>query len=134
MTFEIYQWLVPLIAIIFMVRTIREFRRGRRGIIGLVIWILFWCTIILLAIIPNPVSFKIAKVLGFKSNVNAIIFVALGLLFLFVFYLSSVVERLETQITKMVRIIALQEEELRRAQEDQQQAVSKRSAKEHEPK
>ncbi len=109
MQFEIYQWLVPLIGIFYISRTIYQYTQHRRSAFGTAIWIFFWLAIMLLAIIPNAVSNKLALLLGFKSNVTAIIFVALGLLFLFVFYLSSTVERLEGQITELVRKIALEE-------------------------
>ena len=111
MQIEIYQWLVPLIGLIYIVRTVRQYIKKKRSVRNMVVWVVFWCTIILLAIIPNEISFKIAELLGFKNNVNAIIFVALGLLFLLVFYLSSTIERLETQITELVRKMALEEEE-----------------------
>jgi len=79
-------------------------------------WILFWGTIILLAIIPNEVSFRLAEVLGIKSNINAIIFAALGLLFLFVFYLSATIEKLEIQLTELVRKQAIDKQKIQEAQ------------------
>lgn len=74
-----------------------------------VVWVLFWVSIITLAIIPNQVTNKIASILGFKSNVTAIIFVAIGLLFLFIFFLSSSIEKLENQLTELVRKLAIDE-------------------------
>jgi len=66
----------------------------------------------ILAVIPNEISDSIARILGFKSNINAIIFVALGMLFLFVFYLSSTIERLEAKITQLIRKQAIDSKEL----------------------
>jgi len=111
MQIEIYQWLVPLIGLIYIVRTVRQYLKKKRSVRNMAVWVTFWCTIILLAIIPNEISFKIADLLGFKNNVNAIIFVALGLLFLLVFYLSSTIEKLENQITELVRKMALEEDD-----------------------
>lgn len=111
MQLEIYQWLVPIIGIFYITRTFLQFRRNKRSITSTVVWTVFWIVIMLLAIIPNEVSFKIAHMLGFKSNINAVIFVALGLLFLFVFYLSALVEKLERQLTGLVRALALKEKE-----------------------
>lgn len=51
---------------------------------------------------------------GIKSNVNAIIFAALGALVFFVFYLSATIERLEGQITDLVRRIAIDRQEMDR--------------------
>ena len=70
-----------------------------------------------LAVLPDLVTGKLAKVLGFADNVTAIIFVSLGLLFIFVFYLSSTVEKLETQMTALVRQLALEEAEKNRLKE-----------------
>ncbi|MEK7253442.1 MAG: DUF2304 family protein [Bacteroidota bacterium] len=117
MKLEIYQWLVPLIGIFYIARTIIQYRKNKRSATSLVVWSIFWGTIVVLALIPNPVSFKIAEVLGFKSNINAVIFVALGWLFLLVFYLSSTIDRLERQLTELVRKIAIQDVEKEKAEQ-----------------
>jgi len=111
MQFEIYQWLVPMIGLFYIARTIYHFSQKRRSITGLVVWLMFWSSVIVLVLVPNYIATSIAKILGFKDVVNAVIFVAIGLLFLFIFYLSSTVERLERQLTTMVRNIALEEVE-----------------------
>ncbi|MDH3246527.1 MAG: DUF2304 domain-containing protein, partial [Saprospiraceae bacterium] len=102
-----YQWLVPLIAVVFVYRIIKQYNSRKRIFGSLVIWILFWIIITALAIIPDSISFKIAELLGFKSNINAVIFVALGFLFIFMFYMNATVEKLEKQMTDMVRKLAM---------------------------
>ncbi len=111
MQFEFYQWLVPLIGASYLFRIIFQYKRNVRSLTSAVVWGVFWATIILLALIPNPVSFKIAQLLGFKSNINAVIFVALGWLFLLVFYLSNSMDKMERQMTELVRKIAMDEQE-----------------------
>ncbi len=111
MQIEIYQWLVPIIGVYFIIRTFRQYTRKKRSVRNAIIWMIFWSGAILLAIIPNEISFKIADLFGIKSNVNAIIFAALGALFVFVFYLSSTIEKLEGQVTDLVRRIALEQQE-----------------------
>lgn len=110
MELEIYQWLIPLISLFFLSRTILQYRKKRRSARGLAVWMIFWVTLIFMAIIPNQISMELARIFGFKSNVNAIIFVSLGLLFLFVFYLSAAIERLERKITELVRKLSLDEQ------------------------
>ena len=80
---------------------------------SMVIWLLFWLAISILAIIPDLISLNIAQFLGFKSNINAIIFVALGFLYIFMFYMTALVEKLEKQITEIVRILALENQKLK---------------------
>ena len=111
---EIYQWLVPIIGLYFIYRTVNQFFKKKRTILAAVVWVIFWLAIITLAIIPNQVSFKIASILGFKSNVTAVIFVSLALLFLFVFYLSSTIEKLENQLTELVRKMAIDDHDKNR--------------------
>ncbi len=119
MQLEIYQWLVPIIGLYYIVRTVRQLKARKRSIQGAGIWLVFWSVIIVLAIIPNEFSYKIAGILGFKNNVNAIIFVALGLLFLFVFYLSTTIERLENQLTELVRKIAIEQAKEEKEKQEQ---------------
>lgn len=104
--FEIYQWLVPLISIFFISRTIIQHRNGGRTLRGMFIWITFWLLLAVFAFIPNAASLKMAQILGIKDNVNAIIFIGLGILFFLVFSLTSTVDRLERQITDLVREMA----------------------------
>ncbi len=108
-----YQWLVPLIAVVFVYRIIKQYNSRKRIFGSLVIWILFWIIITALAIIPDSISFKIAELLGFKSNINAVIFVALGFLFIFMFYMNATVEKLEKQMTDMVRKLAIENQKLK---------------------
>lgn len=72
-------------------------------------WLSFWLLITVLSIVPHEFSTKLANLLGFKSNINTIIFIVLAFLITLSFYLSSKVERLESQITSLVRQLALDE-------------------------
>ena len=110
---EFYQWLVPIVSLYFSIRIIRQFRQRKRLLGSTVIWVLFWITVSILAIVPDLVSFNVAKLLGFKSNINAVIFVALGFLFVFMFYLTAIVEKLEKQFTELVRQLAIENQKLK---------------------
>ena len=107
---EIYQWIVPLVAVSYTLRVLIQYRNRKRLFTSTFFWIIFWVSVTTLALIPNEISVQVAKLLGFKSNVNAIIFVALGFIFSIVFYLSAIVEKLERQITELVRKIALKDQ------------------------
>lgn len=110
---QFYQWLVPLIAAFYMVRIVRQYLQQKRLVGSMIIWLLFWITISVLAIMPDFISENIADILGFKSNINAVIFVALGFLFVFMFYLTALVEKLEKQMTQVVRNLALENKKLK---------------------
>ncbi|MBX2817429.1 MAG: DUF2304 domain-containing protein [Saprospiraceae bacterium] len=110
---KFYQWLVLLLAITFMINVIRQYRSRKRLIGSTIIWVVFWVVISALAIMPDFISINIAELLGFHSNINAVIFVALGFLYVFMFYTTAVVERLERQVTEIVRKLAIENQHLR---------------------
>jgi len=109
MQLEIYQWLGPILSIFYIIRTFRQYTLGKSSPRNTVIWIVFWFGVALLCIMPNKIADSLAEGLGFRDRPNAIIFVALGLLFLMVFYLSAALNRVENQLTDLVRKIALTE-------------------------
>ncbi|NND31295.1 MAG: DUF2304 family protein, partial [Saprospiraceae bacterium] len=47
------------------------------------------------------------------SNVNAVIFVALGLLFVFMFYLTAIIEKMERQVSDTIRNLAIENQRLK---------------------
>lgn len=109
MNVNVYQWVVPLIALFYVVRLVNQYKVKKRLIKGTIFWFVFWVSISILAIIPDNISIGLAKVLGFKDNVNAIIFVGVFFQFLFLYYLSNTVERLERKVTDLVRKIAIEQ-------------------------
>jgi len=108
LNFELYQWIVPLVALFYIVRLVNQYKVKKRLIKGTIFWFLFWFGVSILAIIPDDISIGVAKMFGIKDNVNAVIFVALGFQFLFLYYLSNTVERLERKVTELVRKIAIE--------------------------
>lgn len=106
-----YQWLVPVISLFFIYRLLSQYKANKRLLIGTILWIIFWVAVALLGLFPDFISFGIAEYLGFMDNINAVIFVALGFLFLMTYYQSSTIENLEKQMTELVRKIAMEKQE-----------------------
>lgn len=108
-----YQWLVPLISLFFIYRIILQFKANRRLLLGTVLWVSFWIVVAILGVFPDFVSNNVASWFGFANNINAIIFVALGFLFLISYHQSSTIEGLEKQLTELVRKLALEEQKVK---------------------
>jgi len=109
MDYQVYRWIVPVVALYFVTRLIRQLLKKKRSLRSAAIWFTWWTTIAVLAVVPDAVSEKLATTLGFADNVNAVIFVSLGMLFLFTFYYSTSIERMQKQMTQMVRDQSLQD-------------------------
>lgn len=95
-------------AISYTVRVVLQYKQKKRLYTSTFFWIIFWTAVTALAFLPDKISLPLAKLLGIKNNVNAVIFVALLFMFSIVFYLSAVVEKMERQITELVRKLALE--------------------------
>ena len=111
---ETYQILVPLIALLFLGVSIAQHVRGKNTTTELLFWIVFWILVIVLALFPDFVTTYVAKLLGIKSNVNAIIFLAIGILFFLQLRMYYIIKRQSVLITDLVRKIALREEDKER--------------------
>lgn len=104
---------MPVIAVYYIYRIVGQYREQKRLVTSTMTWIIFWVTCSFLALMPDLISDGIAKLLGFKSNVNAVIFVALGLLFVFMFYLTAIIEKMEKQLSETIRELALENQKLK---------------------
>lgn len=123
-----YQWLVPILSLFFIYRLISQYKSNKRLLTGTLLWVFFWVVIAFLGLFPDFISFGIAESLGFKSNINAVIFVALGFLFLMSYYQSATIENLERKVTNLVRKLAFEKqekEELERALKKKKESTSK---------
>ena len=108
MNISIYQIFIPLFCIYILFRVILHYRRGTYTLGILIMGILLWGGIALLALFPT-LSNGVTKVTGIKSNIDAVVFLALLVLFLFIFRLSLQMEYLRRDITNLVREDALRE-------------------------
>lgn len=110
---EIYQFIAPAIAVYYLVRIFSNLKNSRNFLFTSIMWMTFWLLITFLSITPHELSTRLANMLGFKSNINTIIFIVLGFLIVLAYYLSSKTDKLETQVTNLVRQLALDERRIK---------------------
>lgn len=111
MEFRIFQWLVPLVALVYSYSQILRYRRGRSSLGETILSIIALSGVGLLAIFPDEISDFIARLFGIKSNTNAVLFAGLGFLFYFQFRLYRTQTKQRRTITELVRILAINEYE-----------------------
>ena len=110
---EIYQFIAPALAIYYIYRLTVELKVRKKFLFTNIVWLAFWSVIAILGVVPHEFSSELAELLGFASNINAIIFIALAFLIILSFYLSSKLDTLERKITELVRQMALDESKIR---------------------
>ncbi len=111
MDIRLFQILVPLVTLGFAITLILRYKKGEAAIGELVLGLIFWVAITLISIFPDFISVNLAKALGFKSNINAILFFCIGLLFYWQFKLFSLIRKQDRTITQLIRELALKEED-----------------------
>ena len=107
MEFRIFQIIVPLIALFFATGLVLRYRKSKITIYEMAIGISFWLSALLVALFPDFFSVKIAQLFGIESNVNAIIFFCIGLLFFIQFKMYFVIRKQEKNLTELTRKLAL---------------------------
>ncbi|MEL6388732.1 MAG: DUF2304 domain-containing protein [Bacteroidota bacterium] len=110
---EIYQLLAPALALYYIYRLAVELKERKKFLFTNIVWLGFWSMIAVLGVVPHELSTQIAGWLGFASNINAIIFIALAFLIVLSFYLSNKLDKLERKMTELVRQLALDENKIR---------------------
>ena len=107
MKIEFYQILVPLLALFFIVELVRKFRTSKISPQEAFAGSLFWISLAIFAMFPDFFSKQAAELFGIKNNVNAVIFVSLGIMFFFQYKLFFMFKKQEQELTRLTRQIAL---------------------------
>lgn len=104
-----YQIITIFLGGYFIIRTVAQYLRHGRPLVSSIIWITLWAILISLALLPDNLSLPLAGLLGIASNINAVLFFAMGLLFVAVFQQSATISSLERKLTDLVRELAIKE-------------------------
>ena len=108
MEITIYQLLTPLFACLMLLKGISQLKRGEISVRKFILWILIWGGISLIALNPSFVQLA-ADITGLESGINALIFFSFIFLFYLVFKIFTIIEKIERDLTGMVRKKALED-------------------------
>lgn len=108
-----FQIIVLIVSIIFLFRVIKKYRKSQVNLIETILGLTFWSATLLLALFPDSISNKLARIFGIKDNINAVIFILMGFLGVIQFRLFNLMRHQNQAITNLIRKIALLENELK---------------------
>lgn len=112
MYFEAYQVIVPIVCVVLVSSLYIRFVRGKTSWQEALTGTVFWISVMLFALFPDFFSNMIARFFGIKSNINAIIFFCLGLIFFFQYKLFFMIKKQQEAITRLTRDRALQDSKM----------------------
>jgi hypothetical protein len=103
---------IQVILIIFFLfaifKVLSRYRNGGLAISESALWVVFWLLAVIVVFSPNY-TVALAKFLGVGRGVDAVVYLSVALLFFIVFRIFVRLEKIEHQITKLVRQNALKD-------------------------
>ncbi len=108
MTITPYQIVVPILSLVAILYAWSLFRRDRKTLWEAFLWTLFWGGIAGVALFPGLLTY-LTIVTGIRSQVNAVILTAIGILMFLVFSIIVRLEELSQRYTKIMRVLALRD-------------------------
>ncbi|EKE24947.1 MAG: hypothetical protein ACD_5C00347G0004 [uncultured bacterium] len=104
----VFRILVAIFSLSFFIAGLLKFMKGHRSQTFFKFFVncIIWISIAYLAIFPNSVH-VISKQLGFGESLNTFIFIGFIVVFSILFKLINVIERMEHNISEIVRKEAL---------------------------
>lgn len=107
-SFHLYQLVIMIVSFAMIYQGTENFIKGKgnQTFLKLAVRIIVWGGMTIIAIFPE-VTAIFAKAIGMEGNINAVVLTGFILIFLIIFKLLSAIERLEGQISEIVREEAL---------------------------
>jgi len=104
------QFLIIAFAIFVVTRIVLNFRKGQVSLRGLIFWLGLWLIIIVGFVLPQTTTF-LARIFGIARGADVAIYLSVVLLFYLTFKIFIKLEKIESDISKIVREIALKSKE-----------------------
>lgn len=108
----LYQYIITIVAIFSIIVIFMRFRRSRTSLKNLIFWIVLWGLILFFAFTP-ALSSHLANFFGIGRGLDLILIFAVVTIFYLIFRIYITIEKIDSNITKVVSSIALNEEEKR---------------------
>lgn len=106
-----YQIIVPVLSLFAMLYAWSLFKRDRKTLWEALLWTLFWGVIACIALFPGLLTY-LTIVTGIRSQVNAVILTAIGVLTFLVFSIIVRLEELSQRYARIMRALAMKEADL----------------------
>ncbi len=98
--------LIQVLAIIFVLfvlwRVVTKFKKNDLSVVEFLMWLFFWLAVIVAFITPASLT-KLANLLGIGRGADLVLYVAVMVVFYLIFKIFIRLERMEKDITKIVR-------------------------------
>jgi len=103
-----YQFIVAALSLVMIGYGLSRFFSREKGQTSLKLFVrlVVWGGMLVIALFPK-LTYNLAQVIGIEGNINAVILTGFLLVFLIIFKMLAVIERIEQQLTILTRQEAL---------------------------
>lgn len=105
----IYQPIGIIIGVLGLIIAFIRFREGKSSLRMLSFWIILWSLIIVVSIYPDSTTF-FANIFGIGRGLDLILILGIVGCYYLIFKIYTMIEQVESEITNLVREIALNNE------------------------
>jgi len=100
------QIIILLFLVFAVLKTVSGFKKGRVKIKELISWFVLWTGVAVITILPQTTTF-FAHMLGVGQGADLVIYLSIIVLFYIIFRIYMKLEKIESDITRIVREITL---------------------------
>jgi hypothetical protein len=102
------QYLLVFLLLLIIYRIIIKYKQGLLGSRDLLFWTSFWIVVGIIVIRPEVTSF-VADLVGVGRGADLVVYLSIVLIFYIIFQITVKIEKIERNITKIVRTVAMEE-------------------------
>jgi hypothetical protein len=106
----IIQYLIIIIAALLIGKTLVKFQNNKLDLKQAIIWVIVWIVLLIVALLPQIMGVP-AAILGINRGIDVFVYLGIVILFYVCFMLYNKLENLRSKVTKLIRIIAIQQAE-----------------------
>jgi hypothetical protein len=102
----ILQIIITVFALFALSRSFLRFRKGSESILEFLIWIFIWSSVVLVVYVPSITQIP-ARILGIGRGIDVLVYLSIVALFYSIYRIYAKIEKIEQDLTTMVRNEAL---------------------------
>ena len=102
----IIQIIATIIILIIFYQLVKKFIKDKASLTKIIFWVLFWGISLIIIWLPKETIDNIGSIFGVGRGIDVLVYLSIILLFYSNFKQTERIEKLEKEITKLVREIA----------------------------
>ena len=102
----VIQIIATIIILIIFYQLVKKFIKDKASLTKIIFWILFWGISLIIIWLPKETIDNIGSIFGVGRGIDVLVYLSIILLFYSNFKQTEKIDKLEKEITKLVREIA----------------------------